>query len=297
MFSQQPVLTKMPIYAWRSSDPFFNPQTNKLVYYAIDTWVDGQRYGNAIIVRDMETQKETVVDTKTINPALGWIDPSHLLIYRAYPISDSTQKRKLFRRDYGRKLYQLNILDQTKDYISSISLPATDSRIQVSGEFIVYEAGFSRETKVARLNKKTGLTIEYEQLRGLDIGYYNLAYRSSDDHLCFVEFDKGFGYTLHSLKNGILNTLVDSPYSIYSLVFDHYSNRIFYARRDYLGQESIYSFDFDKSEERQLYQLGAEHDCWDIEPYRKNMLILGLGVSAERRSIRQHKGGFVASAV
>jgi hypothetical protein len=94
---------------------------------------------------------------------------------------------------------------------------------------------------------------------------------------------------LKSLRNGRLTTLVHSPYEIYNLAFDHYSKRIFYAKRDYVDHESIYSFDFDKSQERLIYELPAEHDVWDIEAFRKNVLILALGVSAERRSIRSTK--------
>jgi hypothetical protein len=160
LFGQQAVLTKMPIYAWKSSDPLYNPYANKLVYYAMDTWVDGQRYGNAIVIRDMETEKEAILETKTIYPALGWIDPSNLLIYQTYPLPDTTLKRKFFSRDYGRLLYKLNIEDRTRNYIRSIPLPETDNCIKVSGDLIVYQSGFNNKSKLFKLNIRDSLAQE-----------------------------------------------------------------------------------------------------------------------------------------
>jgi hypothetical protein len=281
--SQSARLTLIETNSTYASYGYYNDTCNKLLYFGVTVDNEGKIVGSSISVRNLDNDKEEILEKNVTYPALGWANDSSVLVYKV--VGDP--EKSIFSGGHERSLYTINIRTNEKQFISDVPLKLTGSNLIIVDNVVIYQTGYGKTSQFFKYNLQSRETSSLPVLNGLEIGEGNMAYDANTEMLAFVSFENE-KYKLNLFDNKSINTLEISNNYIDQIFFDGFHQRLYYTIR--LGKDQMQVLkrvDLNCMEVKTIYKFTEQEEPIKVSPYRDGDLLVSLILNSNNLSTHE----------
>ncbi|MBX2944201.1 MAG: hypothetical protein KF725_00090 [Cyclobacteriaceae bacterium] len=299
-------LTRLKTESSQSEYAHYNPENNKLLYYGLLADNDNRVIGSVIAVRNLNDSTEQILDRNVGYPHLGWVDTSHVLIYRTFP--ERSRPKNFFSQDYKRAVYIYDLNTGMADTIDNLPLRIINNRIKVDFPYLVYQTGTVKNPRLYKYdlrNRQTVALLRDSAQFGFDDMQF--AFRVSDDRLIYCESQKLYINLMKCISSGLETTLFDAIQGSVDITFDKFANRFYFLHYKSLppgpdeivgsGYQELKSYNFDTKEVKLHYVFKKHSMITGISPYEKNTVIVSLSTLTDKPTTQSMSVGEVPMRV